>query len=252
MFWNKRPQAKIVSDEWAVYSYGYGHGLRAVISFDVTAAHEEKHVGYDTCVRAVARIPLERVLENGLPDRSALLGLQQLENDFVQALQTTSVACRFVGKMTYGGMRDFVFQVADVPAFKKTIGKTAPRDGLRLELIEKPGWTFFDEKVSPASVYWQQIGDYQVIQRLLEAGSNPQVPHVLEHVFIGDQEQLQTLSADLRNRGFSEISCSDDCLVMGRESLLDLEEVFNVTGELFSFCSEIGVQYDGWGAAVTK
>jgi hypothetical protein len=39
---------------------------------------------------------------------------------------------------------------------------------------------------------------------------------------------------------------------MGRESVLDLEEVFGITGKLFSFCADCGVKYDGWGAAVTK
>ena len=60
------------------------------------------------------------------------------------------------------------------------------------------------------------------------------------------EEVKQALEAD----GFRETYSSDDTLVMSKQSRLDLDEIFGVTGRLFLYSADIGVQYDGWGAAV--
>ncbi|MFL7790691.1 MAG: DUF695 domain-containing protein [Anaerolineae bacterium] len=254
MFWKKKESVKVVGDSWAVYSYAYGEGMQAVISFDVDRAREEEHQGYGHSLRVIVHISLVgRVLENGLPVRDELSKLEQFEDGLLKVLEKRGVDCRLVGRMTYGGMREFVFQVEDVKGFR---GSAAKLEGIagnyEIELREEEGWRFFDEKVSPNPVFWQQISDYAVIRGLIDAGSNPELPHLLEHVIVGDGEMLLRIRNDLGNNGFREISLRDGCLVMGRESKLNIDDVFGVTGRLFDYCRGKGVLYDGWGAEVVK
>jgi regulator of RNase E activity RraB len=254
MFWKKKKSANIVGDSWAVYSYSYGEGQRAVISFDVERAREENHKGYSHSIRVIIRIPLiGRVLENGLPVREELPRLQQLEDDLLHLLEKRGASCRFVGRMTYGGMREFVFQVEDVETFRTTVSRLEGRvGGYEIELREGERWQFFDEKVRPKPVFWQQISDYKVIEKLIEAGSNPKSLHLIEHTIVGEDERLLSIRDELKANGFTEVCIGDGKLVMGKESRLGLEEIFCVTGKLFSYCETVGVKYDGWGVAVVK
>ena len=63
----KKRAAAILGESWNTYSYTYGKSQRAVISFDVTLATEEKHEGYDQSARVIVYIPPDKVLANGLP-----------------------------------------------------------------------------------------------------------------------------------------------------------------------------------------
>jgi regulator of RNase E activity RraB len=254
MFWKKKEAVKVVGDSWAVYSYTYEEGMKAVISFDVDRAREEEHRGYGYSIRVIVRIPLVgRVLENGLPAGDELPRLERFEDGLLKVLEKQGVNCQLVGRMTYGGMREFVFQVEDVKGFGESASKLESLAGdYEIELREEEGWRFFDEKVSPRPVFWQQISDRAVIRELIKAGSNPEVPHLLEHVIVGDEDMLLKIRDDLGNNGFKEVSLGGGCLVMGRESKLNIDDVFSVTGRLFDYCKDRGVTYDGWGAAVVK
>jgi regulator of RNase E activity RraB len=250
----KKKSVRIIGDSWAVYSCTYGEGQRAVISFDVELGKEERHKGYNKSIRVIVYVPLAgRVLQNGLPVREELPRLEQFEDDLLGTLQKRSVDCRFVGRMTYGGMREFVFQVEDVKAFRDSVSRVErTTDDYRIELKEGEGWQFFDEKIRPTPVFWQQIADQMVIQELIKAGSNPRAPHWIEHSIIGERQKLLKLRDELIENGFTEIGMGDDHLTVGKTSSLDIDEIFGVTAKLSSYCESIGVKYDGWGAAVVK
>ncbi len=254
MFRKKKKSANIVGNSWAMYSYNYGEGQRAIISFDVERAQEGDHEGCNHSIRVIIRIPLiGRVLENGLPVREELPKLQQLEDDLLQMLEKHRVSCRFVGRMSYGGMREFMFQVEDVETFRAGVSRLDRRAGdYEIELREGEGWQFFDEKVKPKPVFWQQISDHRVIEELVKAGSDPHSLHLIEHTIVGEDEKLLRIRDELQASGFTEVWLGDGRLVMGKESRLTLDEIFGVTGKLFSYCKAVGVKYDGWGAAVVK
>lgn len=250
----KRKPTQIVGDSWAVYSYEYGKGQRAIISFDVACAQEEQHQGYRQSERVIVYIPTNgRILENGLPAREELPKLSQFEDDLLKRLQQQAVDCKFVGKMTYAGMREFVFQVEDVATFHSSVAKMM-RDtkDYKIVLRQSEGWHFFDEKIRPTPIYWQQINDQCVIRELIKAGSDPQATHMIEHFITGEPQKLQRLRDELTAHGFSEINRQAECLTLGKPSKLDLDAIFSVTGKLSSYCNSIGVQYDGWGCAVVK
>jgi regulator of RNase E activity RraB len=254
MFWRKKKSVQVVGDSWAVYSYAYGEGMQAVISFDVGRAREAEHQGYGDSIRVIVHIPLVgRVMENGLPVREELIKLERFEDGVLQTLEKRDRDCLLVGRMTYGGMRELIFQVADVPGFKKSAAEFKNLAGdYEIEFREEPGWRFFDQKVCPKPVFWQQINDRAVIGRLIESGSDPEIPHLLEHVILGDEDKLQKIRDELVKNGFVEVSLRSGCLVLGRDSKLNVDDVFSVTGRLFGYCEAMGVVYDGWGAAVVK
>jgi regulator of RNase E activity RraB len=252
LVFRRKRSVSIAGDSWAVYFYYYGEGQKAVISFDVELAKEENHTGYGHSIRVIVYVPLTgRVLENGMPVREELPKLQQLEDNLLQALQKRGVDCRLVGRMTYGGMRELVFQVEDVKAFRRSFSRVAT-DDYKVELREGDDWQFFDEKIRPTPVFWQQITDQMVIQGLIKAGSNPKAPHFIEHSINGERQKLIRLRDELTANGFTEVGMGDDHLTVGKESKLDIDEIFSVTGKLSSYCESIGVKYDGWGAAVIK
>ncbi|MCP4602333.1 MAG: DUF695 domain-containing protein [Proteobacteria bacterium] len=253
MFRKKKQPTKIAGEQWDIYTYTYGEGLRAIIGFDVPLAQEKQHQGYNWTGRIIVYIPHHKVMVNGLPQRDELESLMAFENNLITALQNDGVDCKFVGRMTYGAMREFVFQIETVDVFRKSARQVLKRASeYKIELQEQEGWQFFDEKVTPTPVFWQQISDRQVIDALIDAGSDPQVPHLLEHTFLGDSAQLARLQQQLGADSFQVLHSDDERLVMGKDSCLILDEVFGLTRKLFSYCNSIDVSYDGWGAQVRK
>jgi regulator of RNase E activity RraB len=241
----------MIGGEMESYSYVYGGGMRALISFDVAAAMERRHEGHPHGRRIIVFVDARGVRPDGLPADTA--ELIALEDDLTARLRQASIDCRFVGRMTYGGMRELVFQVEDAAGFDALVGGwIGAQRGRRIEVRPKDGWSFFDEKIRPTAAHWQQIQDRKVIAALLEAGSDPARPHPLEHTFKGPARGLDEIARQLGADGFREIRRSDDVLVLVRPSPLDLEMVSRLTGALAAFAEAVGVAYDGWGSPVVR
>jgi regulator of RNase E activity RraB len=250
MFGKKRQQV-VIGDSWEMYTYTYGEGMRVVISFDVEAAREKEHRGYGRTMRVILYIPMPQVHENGLPVGEVLPSLAEVEERLLKLLRKGGVACRFVGRMTYGGMRELIFQAEGEEPFRACVEQLAQQvDAFKVELREGEGWRFFDKKVSPAPVYWQQISDRRVIDQLLKAGTDPEALHVLDHTLVGEPETLEKIRRQLEADGFKKTGGEGDVLVMSRASPLDLDAIFGLTSRLSGYCAQMGVEYDGWGAAV--
>ena len=241
----------VAGNSWDVYSYRYGQGQRAFIRFDVAAAKEEQHRGHGNCRRVVMFIDPAAVRADGMPAKEKMDMLAAFEDDLVRGLTDAGVDCRLVGCMTYGGLREFVFQVEDTAAFADVVApRVGARGGERVELRESAGWDFFDAKVRPSRAHWRSIANRQVIGALVKAGSNPEKPHMLEHVFIGPEAALREIASQLESDGFRTISGEGERLVLAKPALLDLDEISELTGALEGFSASLGVEYDGWGTAV--
>jgi regulator of RNase E activity RraB len=244
----------LIPGGWEVYSYTYGDGMVAVISFDVESAEAEEHADHPHGRRVIAFLPEGEVSDNGLPSQKAVQRLDALEDGLLQALRAANVEGRFVGRMTYGGMREFVFQVTDAPGFARAL--TAWRDwqnGWRIETREREGWGFFDEKVRPSANGWRQIADRRVIDQLLQAGTDPDREHVLEHFFDGPVEALRQIAAALAEDGFAgEVDEAEGRLMMARAEPLDLPVINRLTTALAHYSEGLGAHYDGWGTPVLR
>jgi hypothetical protein len=242
----------IVGDAWEVYSFAYGEGLRAVISFDHAAANEPVHEGHPHCRRVIVQLPADQIGEDGLPLRSASPKLDEMGGGLIADLEAARVDCRFVGRMTYGGLRELVFQVADVPGFTRRLEAWRARQAAwQVEVRESAGWDFFDEQVRPPTAGPAADAGRRVLHGLRPAGSDMSRPRLLEHFFTGPPAALIRLAARLRGDGF-EGQPDDGGLTMSRAQSLDLEEINQVTAALAALGADLGVDYTGWAAAVGR
>ncbi len=246
-------QNTIVGDTWEFYSYTFGEGMRAFIRFDVSAALEEAHAGFPFGERVIIYLPSESLYSNGTPKQDVFEALSQFEADLIDQLEKAQINCRFVGVMTYSGLREFVFQVDEQKKFDRALKKFLRQSSYKIERRSYPGWSFFDQKVSPKPHFWQQISDRNVIDQLVKAGSDPSKKHTLEHVFIGDGENLKKLLATLTPQGFMKKYLDQERLEVQIDYPLDNPEmIFRMTAYLRDTASKFDLDYDGWGAAVRK
>jgi len=243
----------VIGDDWVFYTFTPGEGARAIIRVDGRLAREEVHQGYPHCRRLVVYIDDPHVLPNGLPVVEELSSLRELDHALAALLSESGVRCQLAGVMLYGGMRDLVFQVEDVEAFERQVAAFIERQHppqYRFEVLSSEGWDFFDRKVRPTAEHWQQISDQAVIQQLIQAGTDPEADHLLDHTFLGPDHALAGLRDQLGADGFTVSDAAPGRLTMSRPSPLDLEQIWGLTRRLATFCPRIGVRYDGWGAQV--
>ena len=241
-------------NNWDGYSYIFGDGLVARIHFDVQAAQETQHFGYDICVRVIVHIPVDQVVATGQPTSQALERLLQEQSRLIEILEKESFKCRFVGMMLYAAMSDMVFQVepdelqrmdASISGWAKSLAD------FRIETTRSPGWNFFDSKVRPSIQHAQQISDREVIKALLAAGSNPDKTHRLKHTFLGPEKVLRALAKDLKKWGLKDPVFPDkEVLQMTTASTLNIMAISQLTGQLARYCADHGLVYDGWGAEI--
>ncbi|MDX1651318.1 MAG: DUF695 domain-containing protein [Brumimicrobium sp.] len=241
----------IKGDYWNFYSYTYGKDMTALVEFDYQIAKEEHHKGYNSCKRVIIYIPLEKSSANGLPTKEESVRIHNLEKDLLSKL--VIVDCKLVGKMSYGAMCDFIFQTNDSASFMKTVNKwISDQKSHRIEIIEKEGWEFFDTKIKPNHIFWQQISDRRTIGILIEQGTNPNKEHTIEHSFSGQEAILQSLRNLLTSEGFKLISMSDNRLILSKPAKLIGGDLSNLTQRLAGYSANIGAKYEGWGTKIEE
>jgi hypothetical protein len=244
----------VFGQDWGVYSYPYGDGLRAMVRFDEPIAQGERPAGHDEARSVLVKIPHEHVMRNGLPLSLALKELTLIEEALLSSLVGAGVTCRLVGVQTYSAMRDFVFQVADTAAFEAQIYLLAKqhRGPSAIELRTLSSWTFFEEKIVPDAEQREWMRNMNVIFALGESGSDRHAPHQLDHHFVGDAACLDTVRAELAPYGFTLSGQGDASVTLTQTAHLDADEVTTVTLNLHRIARDKGVEYDGWGAAVVR
>lgn len=243
----------VAEGPWDFYSYGYGEGERATITFNVRADEEPVHQGYPACRRVVIYLTPERVYQNGLPTPEELERSTEEERALIAALDRARVDCIKVGHMLYGAMRDIVFQVNDPRAFAETYARW--RDQYRdrnIDLVEKEGWSFFDERLRPKPADRKWIANNRVVFQLLQAGSNPRREHALDHTFTGEPAALDAVTAELRGAGFAPTRPEPVRLVLVQPLPLDADAITLWTMRFEALAAQCGAEYDGWGAAVLR
>lgn len=246
----KKAKRELKRPEWDFYSYFYADGQVSVAEFDVEHALEDTHEGLANGFRMIIFIEPEKCLGSGIPNAKEDKSLRHVEHELIHSL---AIHCRLVGILSYGAMRELIFQAEKAKEFETDINLwISMQKGYRMELKSYEGWSFFDEKLRPNVSMWQQISDRKAIAELIKAGSDVASEHVLEHNFIGPDIQLDKLKAQLLQDNFTLVSQSEGNLVLSKPSLLDLGAVNAITGRLASFCPRMGLEYDGWGTSVVN
>lgn len=124
-----------------------------------------------------------------------------------------------------------------------------------IDVAEHEGWDFFDECIRPSPETWLFLADQQVVQSLVQHGSDAAKEHALEFVFLGEQAGLQQVSENLTAHGYTLQEPADLAsgqVVLIRKMRVDLEEIFAASLQHTRLAGECGVEYDGWGAEIVK
>lgn len=235
--------------DWESYSYSTDNGP-VVASFH-TGANQIDQGRYPLCARV--QITIKEPNAHGGPMQEEAQVLWDMEDRLVEALDARQVPCVLLGRLTHGGTRELVFQVADYAPFRPPVGRWMGQHGdYETDVSEHDGWDFFFDSVWPSENSWLLIADRRVVDRLVDAGSDPAKPHSLEFVFRGGLAALRQMQSALVARGYAllELSAENSRLVMARSLPLDVGQIFQESLSHREQCQNMGLEYDGWGASV--
>lgn len=242
--------AQVVFDEWNAY-VAERDDLLMFISFDVGATRSTRPSNLAWCARIM--IPIREPGPAGGPGDEERDVLWQMEDALVAMLQKAGVRCRLVGRMTYDGLREIVFQVHDWESFRPPVGAwMGAFADYEIDVSEHEGWEFFDDHISPRLEDQLFMADRSVIDRLIESGSDPEKEHALEYAFRGPAAALERLGLALRERGYVSVDEQDDLIVLATRLPLDLRRVVAESIGNHRLAEEYGVECDGWGALIVK
>jgi regulator of RNase E activity RraB len=243
----------VIRDHWQSY-VSMMDKRPLFISFDYEAGREPPIERLSNCARVL--IPIHEPGDGGGPNSEEAETLWAMEDDLCNRLSVAEVDCLLVGRLTHGGVRELVFQLADWESFRPPVGLWMSEvSDYDIEISEHEGWDFFDQVVRPNDEDWLFIADVSVIENLKKAGSDLSREHALEFCFRGEAEGLQELAIALTARGYEpydELNYESGQIVFVRRMVPDIHAVTTESRELHQLCQEIGVEYDGWGTAVVK
>jgi regulator of RNase E activity RraB len=247
------------------YMFSYDRGLRASVTYDKRFEDPKERVAYPHGRRVILysqSLTSEHLHENLLPLESELSRWRGLEKSLLAALDASGVRYVKAGHMIYGGLYDILFQTAEPGAFDGVYQRWM-RDGERgrIEDRESEGWAYFEEKIQPkdARRFWS--ANAKMIEALRGAGLDVSRPHAIEHHFLGDVLALREAAAFIQlampgqTVQVTVTPGSPDGDERGQLTatvsvVLDPEIVSLQEWQLRKIASELGVDYDGWGAHV--
>ena len=73
-----------------------------------------------------------------------------MEDQLNEALARAKVVCRFVARLTHGGVRELVFQLEDLKSFGSVLSQWQESiKDYKIEYERHDGWEFFNDVVRP-------------------------------------------------------------------------------------------------------
>jgi hypothetical protein len=244
---------QVVFDRWDSY-VSESNGKPVFVSFDVDAAENDLTDSLTQCARVM--IPIQKPNHNGGPVKPESDQLYEMEDELCAGLAKHRVPCRLVGRITFDGIRQLVFQLDDWDSFRPPVGLwMGEHEDYQIDVSEHDGWGFFDDCVRPTPDVWLYIADRRVVQNLLDAGSDAAKPHGLEYVFNGEAGGLRKLAAALRERGYTPLGKPDFAsgqVILVKRLPLDVDAICEESRANRDAAEEHGVECDGWGAEVVK
>lgn len=244
---------EIMSDEWNTY-VAERDDVTMFVSFDEAIVRSEPPRDLGLCARVM--IPIHSPNAAGGPLSPEAEHLWAMEEALVERLQEHEVRCRLVARLTYGGLREIVFQLHDWESFRPPVGLwIMEHEDYDIDVSEHEGWEFFDEYIRPRVEDELFMADHSVVRALLEAGSDPEREHVLEYVFVGDADGLKRVIPALKERGYtpvSEMDVASGVITMAIRLPLNVARIVGQTIANHKLAAEAGVECDGWAAAVVS
>jgi regulator of RNase E activity RraB len=244
---------QIVFDEWNTY-VAERDGVTMFISFDEAVTRDEPPADLQLCARVILSVKSPNDAGGPVSPEAELLW--QMEDDLTAMLEKHRVPCRLVGRLTYQGLREIVFQLQDWDSFRPPVGLwMMQHEDYEIDVSEHEGWDFFDDVIRPRIEDRLFMADRDVVQALIESGSDPEKEHSLEYFFVGEAEGLRRVAQALRDRGYTplgELDYASGQIALAKRLALDLMPVVAESLANHELAEEAGVEFTGWGAAIVK
>jgi len=132
---------KVVPEKnWEAYDYSTDAGP-IFVGFH-TDSNKIDQQAFPHCARVI--ITIKQPNHNGGPNREEAEVLWAMEDRLVELLEAESAPCLMLGRLTHGGKRELVFQVADWELFRPPVGLWMMRnENYETDVSEHEGWQFF-------------------------------------------------------------------------------------------------------------
>jgi hypothetical protein len=240
----------VVGNQWDSYTT-YINNKISFISFDVEC--DQDSIRSQFTDEALVRFKIKSPNGNGGPTGSESQELWDIEDNLIKCLEDNGIKCRFVGRLTRNGIRDFIIELVDKDKFSNVLDSCLKDNNYNPTLNFDKSWDLFDDVIWPDEDNWTFIYDDRVVRGLINSGSNPEKYHSLEYVFIGQAKELNQIENELKKRKYVKIQkTSKNEIVMAIKLKLDTELIFNETKKNKMLSEKYKCVCDGWGAEVVR
>lgn len=247
-----RKKTKVFNENWRVWDFMDENDQNGLVTYDVSYLDSKSEFPSVNEMAIDLIIPKNLTTDGYFPSPDGHAALVFHEDELIKKLEKERVHCMQVVRLTYDGARTFIFEVKDVVRFLevvKTWGATV--SGFEIKVEKYDPWMYY-EKWRPNKYNWEQIGNRQVIQQLMNYGSNPDKIHKIECSFGGEPAKLEQLRLALEKEGGNHLLTEGDLLEVEFPCELDPHEIDGLTFFAMDTATEHNCKYEGWRAAIVK
>ena len=215
-------------------------------------------------IRVVFRLFLRTPREDGLSTQEEFERLSQIEEVLFQSAKEADTPVLFVGRVTFGGFRDFFFYSADDRA-PRTLLSTAmtafPEYQFEVEAAPEPDWSTYLGFLYPSARDRRVIQNRRVLETLASHGDVHEQPREVTHwIYFANSNGRQRYQAIVQKSGFQIVDSWENeeedgdqpmGLQIARVDRVDYHSINEVVLYLHDKAIECKGNYDGWETQVT-
>lgn len=197
--------------------------------------------------------------EDGLSSAGETPALLSLEEDLLSALRDRAT---FAGRITTAGRREFYFYGSEPCDCEHVISGALTRNPTyRFDVGNKTNdlWSQYLDVLYPSDEDLQRIKNRQTAEVLEQRGDLASRVRPVSHwAYFASTGARDAFVSEATARGFAFVGSSDDGQAPGRsfrvtlEKVHSVEQIDDVSIELFRLARSHGGEYDGWETTVEK
>ena len=175
----------VQNDNWKYWDFYDEEDFYGLNFLDATYLETKNQKGFKKEYYLKILIPEFKQAEGKFPTPETNEELQKYEEELITMLEANKVNCKQVHRCLYFGAKRMLFEVLDISEFDKCVNNWKNSfENYSLEVIEDQPWIIYNE-MQPDEYAWQQMGNREVYEKLVNYGSDPNKIHLFEHAFFG-------------------------------------------------------------------
>lgn len=236
---------RVDNDRWEMFHYLDENNKTKIISFDTSYLNQADRDTASDEYSVIIHIP-ESHLNDDLPHPEENISLGRMENTLIRFLEEAQVDCKEVGRMTYDGKKVFVFETKNSKDFIAVCESWQSEMGAYVieTKLSSSAWSEYKEML-PNQYAWQQINDRKGIENLIREGYTTTKDYSIQHLFIGNDQELNELGKEIEKDGFKVLLDSGK-LLLNKSCKLVQEDIGRDTRMLLVKIKEQNIEYQGW------